>query len=99
MINIVVRWFFWFGKHSTMFLFPKILGKKKKDKLSGLSEHLKKKIHQLDWSSVKILAKENKYWKRRSKEVYLITKHKHKEPLLDKKNECAIISSIWKKIL
>ena len=43
--------------------FRKKSGKKKKDKLSGLSEHLKKKKHQLDWSSIKILAKENNYWK------------------------------------
>ena len=40
-------------------------GKKKKDKLSGLSEHFKSKKHQLDWSSIKILAKEINYWKRR----------------------------------
>ena len=33
----------------------KKLGKKKKDKLSGLSELLKKKKHQVDWSSIKIL--------------------------------------------
>ena len=39
--------------------FRKKSGKKKKDKLSGLSEHFK-----LDWSSIKILAKENDYWKR-----------------------------------
>ena len=44
--------------------FRKKSGKKKKDKLSGLSEHLKKKKHQLDWNSIKILAKENNYWKR-----------------------------------
>ena len=30
--------------------FRKKSGKKKKDKLSGLSEHLKKKKHRLDWS-------------------------------------------------
>ena len=32
---------------------------KKRDKLSGLSEPLKKKKHQLDWSSIKILEKES----------------------------------------
>ena len=79
--------------------FRKKSGKKKKDKLSGLSEHLKKKKHQLDWSSIKILAKENNYWKRRSKEAYFITKHKDKAPLLNKKNECPTISNIWKPIL
>ena len=31
--------------------------KKKKGKLSGFSEHVKKKKHQLDWSSIKILEK------------------------------------------
>ena len=63
--------------HSKICLFAcRTPGKKKKDKLSGLSEHLKKKKHQLDWSSIKILAKENNYWKRRSKEAYFITKHK-----------------------
>ena len=65
--------------------FRKKSGKKKKDKLSGLSEHLKKKKHQLDWSSIKILAKENNYWKSRSKEAYFITKQKDKAPLLNKK--------------
>ena len=79
--------------------FWKKSGKKKKDKLSGLLEHLKKKKHQLDWSSIKILAKENNYWKRRSKEVYLITKHKNKAPLLNKKNKSQTILSIWKMIL
>ena len=53
--------------------FRKKSGKKKKDKSSGLSEHFKKKRHQLDWNSIKILAKENNYWKRRSKEAYFIT--------------------------
>ena len=38
--------------------FRKKSGKKKKNELSGLSGHLKKKKHQLDWSSIKILAKE-----------------------------------------
>ena len=47
---------------------------------------MKKKKHQLDWSSIKILAKENNHWKRRSKEAYFITKHKDKVPLLNKKN-------------
>ena len=41
--------------------------------------------HQLDWSSIKILAKENNYWKHKSKEAYFITKHKDKAPLLKKK--------------
>ena len=72
---------------------------KEKDKLSGLSEHLKKKKHQLDWSSIKILSKENNYWKRNSKEAYLITKQKDKAPFLNKKNECPTISSIWITIL
>ena len=79
--------------------FRKKSGKKKKDKLSGLSEHLKKRGHQLDWNSIKILAKENNYWKRRSKEAYFITKHKDKAPLSNKKNECPTISNIWKPIL
>ena len=63
--------------------FRKKSGKKKRDRLSGVSEHLKQKKHQLDWSSIKILAKETNYWKRRSKEEYLITKHKDKAPLLN----------------
>ena len=79
--------------------FRKKSGKKKKEKLSGLSEPLKMKKHQLDWSSMKILVKENNYWKRRSKEAYFITKHKDKAPLLNKKNECTPISIIWKTIL
>ena len=33
--------------------FRKKSGKRKKDKLSGLSEHLKKIKHPLDWSSIK----------------------------------------------
>ena len=53
--------------------FRKQSGKKK---ISCLSEHLKKKKPQLDWTLIKILAKENNYWKRRSKEAYFITKHK-----------------------
>ena len=73
--------------------------KKSDKKRSGLAEHLKKKKHQLDWSSIKILAKENNYWKRRSKEAYFITKHNDKAPLLSKKNECPTISSILKTIL
>jgi len=44
----------------------------------------------------KILAKENNYWKRRSKEAYFITKHKDKAPLLNKKNECPTISNTVK---
>ena len=32
--------------------------KRRKDKLCGLSEHLKQKKHQIDWSSIKILAKD-----------------------------------------
>ena len=56
--------------------FRKKSGKKKKYKLSSLSEHLKTKKHQLDQSSIKILAKENNYWKRRSKEAHFITKHR-----------------------
>ena len=63
--------------------FRKKSGKKKKDKLSGLSEHLKKKKHQLDWSSIKIFAKD--HWNRRSKEPYFIIKHKDKAPLLNKR--------------
>ena len=73
--------------------FRKKSGKKKKDKLSGLSEHLKKKKHQLDWSSIKILAKEKNYWKRRLKAACFITKYKDKAPLLNKKNKCPTISS------
>ena len=65
--------------------FPIKSSKKKKDKLSGLPEHLKRKKHQLDWTSIKILAKKNNYWKHRSNEVYFITKHKDKAPLLNKK--------------
>ena len=42
-------------------------------------------MFQLDWSSIKILAKENNYWKRRSKEAYYITKHKDKAPPLKKR--------------
>ena len=79
--------------------FRKKLDKKKKNKSSGLSKHSKKKKHQLDWSSIKILAKENNYWKRRSKEAYFIPKHKDKGPLLNKKNDCPMISNIWKPIL
>ena len=54
-------------EHKTDFKvdFLKKLGKKKKDELSGLPEQLKRKKHQLDQSSIKILAKENNYWKRR----------------------------------
>ena len=74
-------------------------GKNKKDNLSRLSEHLKKKKHQLDWSSIKILVKENNYWNCRSKEAYFITKHKDKAPLLNKKKECPTITNIWKAIL
>ena len=74
------------------------IGQKEKYKLSGLSEHLKKKKHELDWSSIKILAKENSYLKRRSKVANFITKHKDKAPLLNK-NEYPTISSIWKKII
>ena len=45
----------------------------KKDNLSGLSEHLKKKnINQIGVQLIKIFAKENNYWKRRSKEAYFI---------------------------
>ena len=79
--------------------FRKKSGKKKKDKLSGLSYHLKKKKHQIDWNSIKILAKENNYWKRISKEAYFITKHSDKSLLMNQKNECLTISSIWKTIL
>ena len=35
----------------------------------------------LDWNLIKILAKENNYWKHRSKQAYLIVKHKDKVPL------------------
>ena len=50
--------------------FQKKSNKKKKDKLSVFLEHLKKEKHQLHWSSIKILARENK-----SKEAYFIAKH------------------------
>ena len=76
-----------------------LIKKEKRDKLPGFWEHLKRKKHQLDWSSIKILAKENNQWKRRSKEAYFITKHKDKAPLLNKKNKCPTISNIWKPIL
>ena len=66
----------------------------KKDKLSGLLKHLKKKKHQLDCNSIK-----DNYWKRRSKKVYLITKHKDKCTTFNNKNECQTISSILKPIL
>ena len=69
------------------------------DKLSGVSEHLKKKNHQVDWSSIKTLAKENNYQKCSSKRAYFIIKHKDKAPLLNRKNECQTISSIRKTIL
>ena len=39
--------------------FRKKSGKKKKYRLSGLLEHFNKKKHQLDWSSIQILAKGN----------------------------------------
>ena len=45
------------------------------------------KRYQSDWSSIKILAKDNTYCKRRSKGEYFITKHKDKATLLNKKNE------------
>ena len=79
--------------------FSEKIGQKEKDKLSGLSKHLKKKnINQIG-ARLRFWTKENDYWKRRSKEAYFITKHKDKAPLLNKKNECPTISNIWKPIL
>ena len=79
--------------------FQKKSGKKEKDKSSGLADHLKKKQHQSDWSSIKILSKEKIFQKGRWKEGKFITKHKDTAPLLNKKNECPTISSIWNTIL
>ena len=59
----------------------------------------KKKKDQIDWNLITILAKENNYWKRISKEAYFITKHSDKSLLMNQKNECLTISSIWKTIL
>ena len=64
-------------KRTSKKIFGKNRGKRKKDKLCGLSEHLKKKKHQLDWSLIKILAKENNYWKRRSKEACTTKLHRY----------------------
>ena len=55
--------------------------------------------HHLDFSSIKILVKENDYWKRRSNAAYFITKQKDKAHFLNKINKCPMISSIWETIL
>ena len=64
--------------------FWKKSGKKEKtEKLSRLSYHLKKRKDQIDWNSIKILAKKNNYWKRRSQEAYFITEHNEKSLLMN----------------
>ena len=68
-----------------------------KEKMSGLSQHIKQTGHQAKFNDVKVLYKENNFAKRKFKEAIAIKKHKCN--LLNKKEEIKILSDAWENLL
>ena len=65
---------------------------------SGLSQHIKSTNHEINWNDTNVISKENDMAKRKLKEAIKI-RNTPQADLMNKKEECKILSSIWDSIL
>ena len=72
--------------------------KRSAEKITGLSQHLRKSRHTPNWKEIEILARENNIVKRKFKQSVAISQEK-KDNLLNKKEERKVISDIWSAII
>ena len=66
--------------------------------VSGLSQHIRNTKHEINWNDVNVIDKENNMIKRKLKEAIKI-RDSPQASLMNKKEECKILSNIWDSIL
>ena len=66
--------------------------------VSGLSQHIRNTKHEINWNDANVIDKENNMVKRKLKEAIKI-RNSPQASLMNKKEECKILSNIWDSIL
>ena len=68
-----------------------------KEKVSGLSQHLRQTNHEAEFDDVKVLFREKNFRMRKFKEALAIKEHKAN--LVNKKEEIKLLSNVWENLL